>query len=182
MKTRFLKIGIVAVVSCSLLFSSCIGPFRLSSKLLTWNQTVGDKFVNAILFIVLSPAYVVTLTGDLLLFNSIEFWTGDNPIEAGLVKKVQGDNGVYTVETLEDGYRVEDEAGKEVKFIYDKESNTWSLVENEKTTKLITIDDDNKNAIVYLPNGEECNVELSDRGVLALQQYVDNSSVYLASK
>lgn len=182
MKKRFLKLATVGAISCSLLFTSCIGPFALSNKLLSWNQTVSDKFVNALLFIVISPAYAITLTGDLLLFNTIEFWTGDNPIEAGVVKKVQGDNGVYTVETLENGYKVEDEAGQISQFIYDKESNTWSLIANEKTTKLITISDDNKSAIVYLQNGEERNVELSDRGVLAVRQYVEDSQAYLAAK
>lgn len=182
MNKRFFRLVAVGAISCSFLFSSCIGPFALSNKLLAWNQTVSDKFVNAILFVVLSPAYAVTLTGDLFLFNTIEFWSGENPIEAGVVKKVQGDNGVYTVETLENGYKIEDEAGQISQFIYDKESNTWSLVANEKTTKLITISDDNKSAIVYLPNGEERNVELSDRGVLALQQYVENSQVYFAAK
>lgn len=182
MNKRFFRLVAVGAISCSFLFPSCIGPFALSNKLLSWNQTVSDKFVNAILFVVLSPAYAVTLTGDLLLFNTIEFWSGENPIEAGVVKKVQGDNGVYTVETLENGYKIEDEAGQISQFIYDKESNTWSLVANEKTTKLITISDDNKSAIVYLPNGEERNVELSDRGVLALQQYVENSQVYFAAK
>ncbi len=182
MKKRFFRLATLSAISCSLLFTSCIGPFALSSKLLAWNQTVSDKFVNAILFVVLSPAYAVTLTGDLLLFNTIEFWTGDNPIEAGVVKKVQGDNGVYTVETLENGYKIEDEAGQMSQFIYDKETNTWSLVANEKTTKLITISDDNKSAIVYLPNGDERNVELSDRGVFALRQYVENSQIYFAAK
>jgi hypothetical protein len=182
MNKRFFRLVTVGAISCSLLFSSCIGPFALSNKLLSWNQTVSDKFVNAIIFAVLSPVYVVTLIGDSLLFNTIEFWSGENPIEAGVVKKVQGDNGVYTVETLENGYKIEDEAGQISQFIYDRESNTWSLVANEKTTKLITISDDNKSAIVYLPNGEERNVELSDRGVLALQQYVENSQVYFAAK
>lgn len=182
MRKHFLKLAAVVLISCSMLFSSCIGPFNLSHKLLAWNQTVSDKFVNAVLFVVLSPAYTVTMLGDLILFNSIEFWTGDNPIEAGIVKKVQGENGVYTVETLDNGYRIEDEAGQISQFVYDKESNTWSLVANEKTTKLITIADDNKSAVVYLPNGVEKSVELSNSGVLALQQYVEDSQIYFAAR
>lgn len=181
MKKRFFRLIAVSAVS-GILLSSCIGPFALSNKLLAWNQTVGDKFVNALIFIPLIPVYGLTLIGDGLLFNTIEFWSGDNPIEAGVVKKVQGDKGVYTVETLENGYKIEDEAGQVSQFIYDKESNTWSLVANEKTTKLVTISDDKKSAIVYLPNGEERNVELSERGVLALRQYVENSQIYFASK
>lgn len=181
MKKRYFKVATIAAVSCSLLFSSCIGSFNLSSKLLAWNQTVDDKFINAVIFFALTPVYVITLTGDALIFNSIEFWTGENPFEVGIVKKVQGDNGIYTVETLKDGYRIEDENGEETKFIYDKESNTWSLVANDKTSKLIKIDDDKKNAIVYLPNGEERNVELSKEGVLAFRQSIENS-IYFASK
>ena len=71
MKRRFFKIAAVGAISCSLLLTSCIGPFALSNKLLSWNQTVSDKFVNALLFVVLSPAYAVTLTADLSLFNTI---------------------------------------------------------------------------------------------------------------
>lgn len=182
MKKSFFKLATVAVISCSILFSSCIGSFSLSSKLLAWNQTIDNKFINALIFIPLIPIYGITLVGDVLLFNSIEFWSGDNPIEAGVVKKVQGDNGVYTVETLENGYRIEDESGQVTQFVYDKESNTWSLVANEKTTKLVTISDDNKSAIVYLPGGEEKNVDISDSGIISLRKYVESSRVYYASR
>jgi len=180
MKKRFFNLA-VATMAGVFIFSSCIGPFNLSSKLLAWNQTVDNKFVNAILFVVLTPAYAVTLVGDALLFNTIEFWSGKNPIEAGIVKKVQGENGIYTVETLENGYNIKEENGEESQFIYDKETNTWSLVSNGESTKLISIGEDNKSAIVYLPNGEERNVELSNEGVLAFRQSMENA-IYLAAK
>jgi hypothetical protein len=182
MKKRFLKLGIVVAISCSILFSSCIGSFSLSNKLLAWNQTVDSKFINALIFIPLLPVYGIALTGDALLFNTIEFWSGENPIEAGIVKTIQGDNGVYTVETLKDGYHIEDETGQVARFVYDKESNTWSLVANEKTTKLVTISDDNKSAVVYLPGSKERTVELSNRGILELRQYVEDSQVCFASR
>jgi len=176
MRKKILSTAAIALAGI-FMFSSCIGPFRLSNKLLSWNQSVGDKFVNALLFIILAPAYGISMAGDLLLFNSIEFWTGDNPIEAGLTKEVQGENGVYTVETLENGYNITDENGTQSQFVYDKEANTWSLVANGETTKLIKIEGEN-NAIVYLPDGQEKNVELSHEGLLAFRQSVENTVFY----
>ena len=179
MRKRVLSITAV-VLAGVFTFSSCIGPFNLTKKLLTWNQGVSNKFVNALLFIVISPAYGISAVGDLLLFNSIEFWTGSNPIEAGLETEVQGENGVYLVKTLENGYQITDEAGQECQFVYDQENNTWSLVANGETSKLLKIEDEN-NAIVYLPDGEERNVELSHEGLLAFRQSMENA-VYYAQK
>lgn len=181
MKRRFLTIGVVATIGCSVLFSSCIGSFNLSKKILSWNQTIDNKFVNEIVFVAMwiVPVYEVSFLADILVLNSIEFWTDENPIEAGIVKQVQGENGVYTVETLENGYHIENEAGNEMNLVYDKQTNTWSAVANGETTKLVKIEDEN-NAIVYLPNGEEKAVEISAKGVLALRQSVENSVFYAA--
>lgn len=182
MKKRFFNVAAIGLAS-SLLFSSCIGSFALSNKILAWNQTIDNKFVNEVVFFAMwiVPVYEVCILADILVINSIEFWSGENPVEAGIVKKVQGENGVYTVETLENGYNIEDENGIENQFIYDKETNTWSLVTNEKSTKLISIDEENNSAIVYLPNGEERNVELSNNGILAFRQSVENA-IYLAAR
>lgn len=179
MKKRFFSVATIVAISGSMMFSSCIGPFNLSNKLLAWNQTIDDKFVNEIIFVVLTPAYAVTLAADLFVLNSIEFWTGENPVEAGIVKQIQGTDGVYTVETLENGYKIENEAGQEMKLVYDKESNTWSSIVENTTTKLIKIED-NKKAVVYLPNGKEMNVDLTAEGVLAFRQAIEGSMYYAA--
>lgn len=180
MKKRILSVAAVALAG-TLLFSSCIGSFNLSKKVLAWNQTIDNKFVNEVVFVALwiVPVYEVCMVADVLVINSIEFWSGENPVEAGIVKKVQGENGVYTVETLENGYQIENEAGKQVDLVYDKASNTWSAVANGDSTKIIKMEEDGK-AIVYLPNGEERVVELSNNGVLAFRQSVENSTFFAA--
>ncbi|MDR2954160.1 MAG: DUF3332 domain-containing protein [Prevotella sp.] len=180
MKKNLFKLATVALVSV-FLFSSCIGSFNLSKKVLNWNQGIDSKFVNELVFIALwiVPVYEVAMLADILVINSIEFWTGDNPVEAGIVKKVQGENGIYTVETLENGYNIQNEEGQQMSLVYDKDSNTWSSVADGKTTKLVTIGEDNK-AIVYMPNGEERNVELSGSGVMAFRQSVENAMFFAA--
>jgi len=181
MKKKVLFISVVTALSSSIMFSSCIGSFSLSNKFLAWNKTIDNKFVNELVFVAfhIVPAYPIALLADVLVINSIEFWSGENPVQAGIVKEVQGENGVYTVETLENGYQIENEAGESMELIYNKEDNTWSMVQNEESTKLIKFTDDNQ-AIVYLPDGNEQKVEISANGVLALSQVVSN--YHLAAK
>ena len=93
------KLTLVAVVlSGSLLFSSCVGSFGLFNRLSSWNQGVGNKFVNELVFLAFNivPVYGVAYLADALVINSIEFWSGSNPMaNVGDVKKVKGENGNY---------------------------------------------------------------------------------------
>lgn len=180
MKKKFMVIATATVLGSSILFSSCIGSFALSNKFLAWNKTIDSKFVNEVLFVIFTPAYAVTMLADVLVLNSIEFWSGNNPVEAGIIKTVESENGIYTVETLENGYNIKNEKGEEMELIYNKEDNSWSMVQSGEETKLFKYTEDN-NAIVYLPYGGEQKVELSAEGVLALKQAI-SGSVYMAMK
>lgn len=173
MRRRFFSMAGITLASV-LLLSSCIGSFNLSNKVLAWNKTATDsKFVNEVVFLALSivPVYGVCLLADGLVLNSIEFWTGDNPVEAGLVKEVKGDKGNYTVETLENGYNIKNESNQEMNLIYDKETKTWSAESDGESTKVLTFEGENE-ALVYLPDGNTQRVDLSSTGVLALRQAV----------
>lgn len=39
------------LLSAVILFSSCIGSFQLTSKLKNWNEDLGNKFVNELVFL-----------------------------------------------------------------------------------------------------------------------------------
>lgn len=71
--------------------TGCYGPFRLTKKLYDWNGTVGTKWVNEGVFLgmVIIPAYFFATLGDAIIFNSIEFWGGKNPVTAKNVKSLQ---------------------------------------------------------------------------------------------
>ncbi|MBI4323552.1 MAG: DUF3332 family protein [Candidatus Omnitrophica bacterium] len=79
--TRAFRMGVALVVT-SLLASGCYGPFNLTRQLHHWNGQAGDKYVNELVFVAFAilPVYGVTIVGDAVLFNSIEFWTGHNPV------------------------------------------------------------------------------------------------------
>lgn len=76
---------VALVAALCLTQTACIGSFAASRALYSFNKGVsGDKWVQEILFVALLivPAYEIFFIGDILLFNSIEFWGGSNPIRA----------------------------------------------------------------------------------------------------
>ena len=84
MKKFYLSVALVLALGGSMLFSSCIGQFALTNQVLSWNKQIGSKFVNELVFFAfwVLPVYEVTTVADLLIINSIEFWSGTNPLTA----------------------------------------------------------------------------------------------------
>ena len=76
---------LAASLALTLLGTSCLGPNNAFNNLNRWNQKVTDsKWANEGIFLVLNiiPVYGLWYYGDILIFNSIEFWGGDNPIKS----------------------------------------------------------------------------------------------------
>ena len=146
MKKFNLKLAATVMVCGAFLFSSCIGSFGLHSKLLSWNEGIGNKFVNELVYLAFNiiPVYGVCYLADALVINSIEFWSGSNPMASiGEVKKVKGENGNYLVETLENGYSITKEGETaSMELIYDKDLNTWNVVADGVSTELLQINND----------------------------------------
>lgn len=137
----------VALLSGSLLFSSCIGSFGLWSNLKDWNQGIGNKFVNEIVFVAfhLVPVYEVAYLADILVLNSIEFWSGSNPVaELGSIRTVKGEKGNYAIRTNENGYTItkEGEEGKELNLVYNAEKRTWNAEAEGQSFELIRMNED----------------------------------------
>ena len=174
------KLTLVAVVlSGSLLFSSCVGSFGLFNRLSSWNQSVGNKFVNELVFLAFNivPVYGVAYLADALVINSIEFWSGSNPMaNVGDVKKVKGENGNYMV----NGYSITKEGETaSMDLIYNKEANTWNVVANGESAELVKMNNDGT-ADLFLPNGEKMNVTLDAQGMLAARQATMSNFMFAA--
>src|SRR5690242_1708980 len=64
--------------------AGCFGSWNLTRKLWSWNKSVSpNKWVQWFVFLalVIIPVYEICGgLGDTLIFNSVEFWTGSNPI------------------------------------------------------------------------------------------------------
>jgi hypothetical protein len=78
------KVSALLVVLClGILMSGCYGPFNLTKRVYAWNGEFEGDWAQEGMFLVLAilPVYFFATLGDGLIFNSIEFWGGTNPID-----------------------------------------------------------------------------------------------------
>ncbi|HSQ51238.1 MAG TPA: DUF3332 family protein [Nitrospiraceae bacterium] len=151
MKGKTLRKRIVAaiVVGCFLtLTTACYGPFNLTRNVYHWNSNikgsseVNEKWMKEFVFfgMIIIPVYMFSALLDAFIFNSIQFWSGSNPVKATdeggggatrivklggvtvtMVESDQGATVTYerkgiverraTIETNATGYRLVDETG-----------------------------------------------------------------------
>jgi hypothetical protein len=175
MRKRKLIIAIVVAISASMMMQSCIGSFALYNKVKNWNDHVGDKFVNELVFVAMwiLPVYELSFVADLFILNSIEFWSGSNPALAQAETKiVDGKDAQYLVARDATGYEITNMTTKQVtRFNFNAEDNSWSIENNGQEVKLFSFVDDT-HVNVLLRDGSYTTIELSQAGVLAYQDLV----------
>lgn len=175
MKRKSLTKMIAALVGSCIMFTSCIGSFGLTNKLLDWNNNVDSKFVNELVFLAfwIVPVYEISVLADVLVINSIEFWSGSNPVAETSVKTIETPDGNYTVETNANGYKIQKDGEAPVDLVFNENDQTWNVEAKGEVYKLMKMTKDNE-VVMYLPNGEEMNVELNKGGIMEFRQAANN--------
>lgn len=154
------SIAVVLITSTSLMMSGCFGSFALTSKLHDWNGTVSNsKFVNELVFLGLCiiPVYELSVLGDALIFNSIEFWGGNNPIamEAGQVEEsdLLYEGHMYKLTKSLNNLTIAEEGSQQsVNFQYFPKEKAWYKMEGENKVKMVEMKDNT--VFTYLPNNK----------------------------
>lgn len=171
MKKKCLSVAVVLAIGSSMLFTSCIGSFALTNKVISWNQQVGSKFVNELVFFAfwILPVYELSALADILVINSIEFWSGTNPMSAS-TKVIQGEDGRYLVKCDKTGYTITSERDKSVvRFNFNQEENSWAIEANGVSNTFMTFVDDTHVKMIT-PTGDFKVLELSQAGVYAYRE------------
>jgi hypothetical protein len=165
------------LLSAAILLSSCIGSFQLTNKVKDWNNSIGNKWVNEIVFLAfhIVPVYEVCIFVDAIVCNSIEFWQGKQALanagEKKIVKNSEGQN--IEITALENGYNLTDGVSS-MNLVFDEAEQVWSAEYNNQSTKLIKLVDEN-NAQLFLMNGEVMDITLDAEGVDMARLYMNNS-------
>lgn len=184
MTTKGIKTMVSLLVAATLM-SSCVGSFALFNKLAQWNKhATKSKFINEIIFLVISPAYAFCGAADTLVLNSIEFWTGDNPVanRVGKVRNIKGDDGLmYAVKYLENGYEITKPDGQVYYFTYNKQENTWYMNAEGKEQKVIQFNG-NGSVKAFLNNGLTVDVTPDASGLLEVQQAQAGTTYFMARR
>ena len=75
-----------ALIACALAFgltTSCLGPDNLYHSVKNWNAELSDMdWVNELVFLGMTiiPVYGIALFADVLVFNTVTYWTGNDTI------------------------------------------------------------------------------------------------------
>lgn len=184
MRKTKLTVALVCVLAASMSLQSCIGSFTLTNKLLSWNRQVGNKFVNELVFFAfwILPVYEVSALADVLVLNSIEFWSGSNPVASNTTRRIQGNDAEYLVSTDKDGYTIKNLTDESiVRLDFNADDRSWSFSMPDGTSQTIfSFVDDTHIALPQPGNEQPVVVELSDAGLYAYQQMA--MSTALASR
>jgi hypothetical protein len=111
MKKTILKLMVLVVIATSL--QGCYGKFNLTRKVYSMNGQVGDRYLRSGLtwVLLILPVYAIAGLADFVVLNTIEFWSGNNPVAEGektfqyvdgadrynIHAKKSGDNVTYTI-------------------------------------------------------------------------------------
>ncbi len=104
-KATFLAMAALSLAAAT---TGCIGKthsFCMFNGILNWNKQASDnEWVNELIFLGLCiiPAYPISLFADVIVFNSIDFWTGENPLQ-NLTAGVDANGNPYSVTPNADG-------------------------------------------------------------------------------
>jgi len=169
MKKRL--IAAMLVVAMGLPFiNGCIGNFVLTRKVLNFNQRLSNKWVNEIVFLamVIIPVYGVCILIDGIILNSIEFWTGSNPLAMKEgekeVKVIASGDIKYEVTVTKNQYHFVQldgpNKGESADLFYNPETKTWVL-SNGRTNKRIVQLVDDENIRVFTKSGNSFIVSKS---------------------
>jgi hypothetical protein len=133
-------------LAAAVLSTGCYGSFALTQKIHSINGSIcgtekgpssASAWGNEVVYLIAIPVYGIGVFIDALVLNSIEFWTGNNPMTKALVSKLDDgrdlrlemvtadtikveilDNGTvvgtYTIDRTESGSVLHDAAGNEV--------------------------------------------------------------------
>lgn len=135
------KVLLSALAACVFTVSTigCTGSFTLTNKINKWNESVtGNKYVNgaiSFLLFVTTIKPLLAVVGDMMFLNTIEFWTGSNPLASGDTYKETDANGnTVTAVKMEDGslfMRVETKDGKTEELVLQQDEEILRILDNK---------------------------------------------------
>jgi len=168
---KFKKAVIMCVLASFLLVSlfSCYGNFSLTRKLYTWNGNLSDnKYVNNLVFWILNwiPVYSVAASIDFIILNTVEFWTGTNPMAMNLgeetIKYAKTEDAEYKITITRNNILIDEIAGanqgQQVHLLFNPNDSSWYLVDNGENVKIATVNG-NTMDLIY-PSGNTLSVNI----------------------
>ncbi len=164
MRRSFRLIAIVLVLCFAFCALNCYGSYTLFHKIHRWNGTIGNGFVKSLVHLLLwiIPVYEVCLIIDWLLLNTLEFWTGSNPLAMAPgeteTQIVMANGETYEITATMNRFDIRQmsgvNAGYTVALVYDPESLSWYIETQSQSVNVARMEQDGKDAANFVfPDG-----------------------------
>lgn len=188
----------LVIMSALLVFTtilqSCIGSFNLTKKVYEFNKSLGNKWLEELVFIAFCvlPVYNIAVFVDVVVLNLIEFWTGSNPmsmnegdVEIQYKKGIDGNS--YKLTATKNKLHILQidgaEKGKEMAFVYNPENTTWSIEKDGIAIEIAKVNYNEsglaENYTIFNSDGSSINVDATLTKEHAAE-FVKNSQLGLA--
>jgi hypothetical protein len=169
MKTMTRIIATLILIAVLVNVAGCYGSFSLTKKVYNWNGSLGDKWINSVVMWVFLwlPVYEAAGFIDLVLLNTIEFWTGNNPVtmQEGQqnIKYASNEGKTYKIETTKNQIVITEtvgpDKGKAITLNYVPETGNWTL--NDGKTQSLVANVNGSNMKLFTPEGEARTIKLA---------------------
>ncbi|NCA84589.1 MAG: DUF3332 family protein [Clostridia bacterium] len=138
-KAKALLIAVI-LLGTTLTQQSCIGSFQLTKNLYNWNMDIDGRWGSEMVFLAMNiiPVYAVTILADGVVLNSIEFWTGNNPLAMNDAEKqtriVKNGDDSYKLTAEKNIIQVQklsgDNTGETGEFVWNEQGQNWVFQSN----------------------------------------------------
>lgn len=168
-----MKRTLVALLSAIAMFfaSNCYGGFVATKKVYHWNGGLGNKWVQSIVMwvMLIVPVYEIVAIVDFLILNTLEFWTGSNPmamkegeVETQIVHKdgkdfeITATRNQFQITEVTNGKRQES-----VFLVFNQGESAWYVKARGKMTKISEMSDADASQVrLFHPDGKHVEVKL----------------------
>ncbi len=130
--------------------TGCVGSNAVTGKVMKFNvEVVDNRYARAGVNFLLAPVYGITTAADYVVFNSLEFWTGKNPLS--------GSPHIFDSET-DTHFKVNDELDPS---LTDAPLSNNRIIESGE---MIQLDDNTIEMNIVYGNGEKATLKGIKKG------------------
>lgn len=155
------------LIAATVMFTAtgCYGTFELTSKIYDWNGDATDnKWANSIIMwgLIIIPVYEFCLFVDVVVLNTVEFWTGSNPLAMTEgetdTQIVQSGDKIFEITASQNKFHIEqiegDGTGQSIDLNYKADETAWYVANGEAEYKIAQGDLNNNDLIkLFSPDG-----------------------------
>lgn len=179
-------VAAIVVGSILTLTTACYGPFNLTKNVYHWNSNikggseVNEKWMKEFVFfgMIIIPVYMFSALLDAFIFNSIQFWSGSNPVKA----TEEGGDGATRIVKLGGITVTMVESDRDTTVTYERKGIVERRATIEASPTGYRLVDETGILLAEAEKGQDGSVTLLDRDCNVVKQWTSDQLLALAGE